>query len=107
MNRTLLAEALRTGEFVTFEQMEPSLVRLETPQQVQLAYAEAASSVEFILDRRGYPGLREIFRHMAHADVRGARGPIEQVLGVPFATFEGEWQQFLRPNSLCRCQEYS
>jgi tetratricopeptide (TPR) repeat protein len=100
VNRTLLAEALRTGEFVTFEQMEPSLVRLETPEQVQLAYAEAASSVEFMLDRTGYPGLREIFRHMARAETRGAKGPIEQVLGVPFTAFEGEWKQFLRAKQL-------
>jgi tetratricopeptide (TPR) repeat protein len=100
MNRTLLADALRTGDFVTFEQMEPSLVRLETPQQVQLAYAEAASSVEFMLDRAGYAGLREIFRQMAQAETRGAKGPIEQVLGVPFTVFEAEWKQFLRTKQL-------
>jgi tetratricopeptide (TPR) repeat protein len=100
LNRTLLAEALQTGDFVTFEQMEPSLVRLETPQQVQLAYAEAASSVEFILSRVGYPGLRAIFVEMARTGARGARGPIEQVMGVSFTAFEDEWKQFLRSKQL-------
>jgi tetratricopeptide (TPR) repeat protein len=100
LNRTLLAEALHTGEFVTFDQMEPSLVRLETPQQVQLAYAEAASSVEFILSRVGYPGLREIFLEMARADTRGAKGPIEQVMGISFAAFEEAWKQFLQKKQL-------
>ncbi|MGH8066057.1 MAG: tetratricopeptide repeat protein [Candidatus Entotheonellia bacterium] len=100
LNRTLLAEALQTGDFVTFDQMEPSLVRLETPQQVQLAYAEAASSVEFILSRVGYPGLREIFLEMARTKTRGARGPIEQALDVSFATFEDDWKQFLRAKQL-------
>jgi tetratricopeptide (TPR) repeat protein len=100
LNRTLLAEALQTGDFVTFEQMEPSLVRLETPQQVQLAYAEAASSVEFMLSRVGYPGLREIFQEMARTGSRGAKGPIEQVLGISFAVFEDEWKQFLRAKQL-------
>jgi tetratricopeptide (TPR) repeat protein len=100
LNRTLLAEALQTGDFVTFDQMEPSLVRLETPQQVQLAYAEAASSVEFMLSRVGYPGLREIFLEMARTKARGARGPIEQALDVSFATFEGDWKQFLRAKQL-------
>jgi tetratricopeptide (TPR) repeat protein len=100
LNRTLLAEALRTGVFVTFDQMEPSLVRLETPQQVQLAYAEAASSVEFMLDRVGYPGLREIFLEMARTGTHGAKGPIEQVLGIPFAAFEDEWKQFLQAKQL-------
>jgi tetratricopeptide (TPR) repeat protein len=100
LNRTLLAEALRTGTFVTFDQMEPSLVRLETPQQVQLAYAEAASSVEFMLNRVGYPGLREIFLEMARTASHGAKGPIEQVLGIPFTAFEDEWKQFLQAKQL-------
>lgn len=100
MNRTLLAEALRSGDFVTFDQMEPSLVRLETPHQVQLAYAEAASAVEFILDRVGYPGLREVFLHMARSGIHGAKGPIEQVLGLPLAAFEDEWKQFLQGKQL-------
>jgi tetratricopeptide (TPR) repeat protein len=100
LNRTLLAEALQTGNFVSFDQMEPSLVRLESPQQVQLAYAEAASAVEFMLSRVGYPGLREIFLEMARTKTRGARGPIEQALDVPFATFEDDWKQFLRVKQL-------
>jgi tetratricopeptide (TPR) repeat protein len=100
LNRTLLAEALQTGEFVTFEQMEPSLVRLETPQQVQLAYAEAASSVEYMHGKVGYPGLREVFREMARADTRGAKSPIERVLAISFGAFQDEWQQFLRGKQL-------
>jgi len=100
LNRTLLAQALQSGDFVAFEQMEPSLVRLETPQQVQLAYAEAASAIEFILDRVGYPGLRQIFLAMARTEARGAKAPIEQVLGMSFSDFEGVWQQFLRTKPL-------
>jgi tetratricopeptide (TPR) repeat protein len=100
LQRTLLATGLQTGEFVTFEQMEPSLVRLETPQQVQLAYAEAASAVDFILQRVGYSGLVAIFREMATADTRGAKGPIERALGMPFAAFEEGWKEFLRAKQL-------
>lgn len=100
VNRTLLAEALRTGEFVTFDQMEPSLVRLETPQQVQLAYAEAASAVEFILSQVGYAGLREIFLDMARTGTHGAKGPIERVLGLSFARFEERWKSFLQAKQL-------
>jgi tetratricopeptide (TPR) repeat protein len=100
VNRTLLAEALQSGDFVTFEQMEPSLVRLETPRQVQLAYAQAASTVDFILSQVGYAGLREMFQHMASTGVYGAKGPIEQALGVSFEAFEEQWRQFLRAKNL-------
>jgi tetratricopeptide (TPR) repeat protein len=100
LNRTLLAQALQTGDFVTFDQMEPSLVRLETPQQVQLAYAEAASSVEFMLSRVGYAGLHEIFLAMARSGARGAKTPIELALGISFSVFENEWKQFLQAKQL-------
>ena len=100
LNRTLLAQALQTGDFVTFDQMEPSLVRLETPQQVQLAYAEAASSIEFVLSRVGYSGLRAIFLAMARTGARGAKAPLEQVLGISFTAFEDEWKQFLQAKQL-------
>jgi tetratricopeptide (TPR) repeat protein len=100
LNRTLLARALQTGDFVAFDQMEPSLVRLETPQQVQLAYAEAASSVEFMLSRVGYQGVREIFLEMARTGARGAKAPIEQVLGMPFTAFEDSWKHFLLSKQL-------
>jgi tetratricopeptide (TPR) repeat protein len=53
-----------------------------------------------MLNRVGYPGLREIFLEMARAGSRGAKGPIEQVLGLPFSSFEGEWKQFLRAKQL-------
>jgi tetratricopeptide (TPR) repeat protein len=99
-NRTLLAEALRTNAFVTFEQMEPSLVRLETPQQVQLAYAEAASAVAFILSRAGYTGLHEVFREMARTGTRGARDPIERLMGLSFSGFEEQWKAFLEAQNL-------
>jgi tetratricopeptide (TPR) repeat protein len=100
VNRTLLAEALHSGDFVTFEQMEPSLVRLETPRQVQLAYAQAASTVDFILSQVGYAGLRGMFQHMASTGVYGAKGPVEHVLGISFAAFEEQWRQFLRGQNL-------
>jgi tetratricopeptide (TPR) repeat protein len=100
VNRTLLAEALRTSEFVTFEQMEPSLVRLETSQQVQLAYAEAAAAVDFILGQVGYAGLREVFLDMARTGSRGAKEPIERVLGISFTVFEEQWKAFLHAKHL-------
>src|ERR1051325_7388860 len=43
-NQTLLVQALAKNHFVGFKNMEPSLIHLETPEQVQLAYAEAASA---------------------------------------------------------------
>ena len=92
---TLLARALAEGKLIGFDQMEPSLVRLPTPEDVQLAYVEAASAIEFIIERAGHRGLMEIMKQMAAGEAKGARESIKTVLGMSFDDFEKEWKEFL------------
>ncbi len=101
VQRTLLAEAVATGRFVSFARMEPSLVKLPGPREVQLAYAEGASAIEF-LEQVGAPGaLPRLFETMAHGPKAGAaaRG-VEALLGVPFAEFERRWRVFVAQKGL-------
>ena len=49
---TLLSRAQAEGRLIRFERMEPSLVKLDTPEDVQLAYAQAASAIDFIVADR-------------------------------------------------------
>lgn len=93
--QTLLARALSEGKLIRFEQMEPSLVKLETPEDVQLAYAEAASAIEFILMKSGYEGLQKVLRQMGSTNQKGAAEAIQEVLGLPFSEFEEDWKGFL------------
>ena len=97
-NRTLLARALAQNKFVGFDKMEPSLIYLETPEQVQLAYAEAASAVDFLASRKGEAGVRELLSEVAKRPT--TRDAIETVLGIPFAAFEREWKAFLKVKGL-------
>jgi tetratricopeptide (TPR) repeat protein len=75
--------------------MEPSLVNLENPEDVQLAYAEAASAIEFILTKSGYDGLQKVMKQMASTNQKGAGEAIREVLGLPFSEFEETWKGFL------------
>jgi tetratricopeptide (TPR) repeat protein len=93
--QTLLARALSEGKLIRFDQMEPSLVRLENPEDVQLAYAEAASAIEFILMKSGYDGLQKVMSQMASTNQKGAGKAIQEVLGLPFSEFEETWKRFL------------
>ena len=92
-NRTLLAQALEKDKFVGFKKMEPSLIYLETPEQVQLAYAEAASAIDFFIQRKGEAGVRELLSELRSKPTPEA---IEKVVGLPFAAFEAEWKGFLK-----------
>ena len=96
-NQTLLVQALEKNQFVGFKKMEPSLIHLESPEQVQLAYAEAASAIDFINQSKGKDGIRELL-----ATLRGIPTPaaIEKVYGISFDDFETRWKGFLKSKGL-------
>lgn len=96
-NQTLLAQALSKDRFVGFKKMEPSLIHLETPEEVQLAYAEAASAVDFLVQRKGEAGLREFLSEITRRPTHEA---LEAVLGMSFEAFQAEWKDFLKGKSL-------
>jgi predicted Zn-dependent protease len=96
-NETLLAQALEKDGFVGFKKMEPSLIYLETPEQVQLAYAEAASAVDFMIDRKGSDGIRRLMSELKEKPTPQA---IETVLQTSYGEFEQQWKSFLRAKGL-------
>jgi tetratricopeptide (TPR) repeat protein len=100
---SLLAHALKHNSFVGFKNMEPSLVKLETTYQVQLAYAEAASAIDFIMHRLGPTGLVRLLQELRRTQEEGAAAAIARVMGLEFGPFQDQWRQFLAAKKL---QEY-
>lgn len=96
-NQTLLVQALARNQFVGFKKMEPSLIHLETPEQVQLAYAEAASAVDFINQSKGRTGIRELLGVLNDKPTPEA---IEKIYGMSFDAFETKWKGFLKAKGL-------
>jgi tetratricopeptide (TPR) repeat protein len=98
--QNLLARALVANRLIPFEKMEPSLVKLENPEDVHLAYAQAASAIEFIIGKAGHESLREIMNRMSAASTRSAGEALRAVLNVGFTRFEQEWKEFLAAKGL-------
>ncbi len=98
--QTLLARALAEKKLIGFAQMEPSLVHLETPEDVQLAYAQAASAIEFIIQIAGYEGLKLIMNRMARSQQRGAGESIQEIFALEFSEFETMWTRYLASKGL-------
>lgn len=96
-NQTLLVQALEKDQFVGFKKMEPSLIYLETPEQVQLAYAEAASAVDFINQSKGRSGVRELLGTLKQ---RSTSDAIEKIFAVDFDAFVSQWRNFLKGKNL-------
>ncbi len=103
--RTLLSRALTDDSLIAFAKMEPSLIHLKTPEEVQLAYAQAASAIEFIIDRAGYDGLKEVIAAMARNRTKGAGDAIRKVLGIDVSEFEQQWAKFLASKQLAPLTE--
>ncbi len=98
--QTLLARALEDGKLITFGRMEPSLIKLETPEDVQLAYAQAALAIDFIISKVGHEGLKRVMTRMAPSRERGASEAIEEILGLKFNEFENQWKEYLASKGL-------
>jgi len=98
--QSLLSRALAEKRLIPFDKMEPSVVRLETPEEVQLAYAQGASAIEFIIAKADYKGLQEIMKHMSTQSRRGATDSIREILGLTFYEFERGWKEFLASKPL-------
>jgi tetratricopeptide (TPR) repeat protein len=98
--QTLLAQAQADQKLIAFAKMEPSLIHLETPEEVQLAYAQAASAIEFIINSVGYEGLKQVMNAMARTRKKGAGDAIKEVLGFEVSEFEEKWARFLASKEL-------
>ena len=98
--QTLLARAQEENRLIAFKRMEPSLIYLDTPEDVQQAYAQAASAIEFIIHSVGYEGLKRIMDRMALSKSEGAAESIQKVMGMSFLEFEGKWAAYLAAKNL-------
>jgi hypothetical protein len=93
---SILARALREGAVVPFSSMDPSLVMLPTMGKVNLAFAECALVVEFLLREWEIEGLRDLLRKMAAGGEEKATGlAMRESLGVDLEEFEKRWRGYL------------
>ncbi|MFC1491998.1 peptidase MA family metallohydrolase [Nitrospinota bacterium] len=129
VDEALLARAREKDSFIPFKSMEPSLIYLKTAEDVQLAYAEGASVVDFILRRGGKNALKKMLRairdsaplkkvsppaggasiHMGRASLvelestgppQSAAPGLRSLFGVGLAEFETLWKKDLKRQSL-------
>jgi len=100
VSESLLARALRAGGFIKFAAMEPSLVALDTPHDVHLAYAECEVAVEWIVERRGVEGIREILDALGKPERPSVEEVLGSVLGLSAEAFEEALRGWLAERGL-------
>lgn len=90
----LLQERVAKKDFISFEQMHPSMAKLPSQEDAAMAFAEVYTAMEFLRERVG----ADAFRQMLDEIVGGveAQRAFAKVLGMPFSQFEREWRESLK-----------
>ncbi len=96
--QSLLNGALATGDFITFEQMHPSMAYLPSAEAAALAYAQVATMMEYLQVSTDREALARVIEHVG--DDEDSRDAVAHVAGVRFERFEKEWKIWLAEQEL-------
>ncbi|MFQ5449201.1 MAG: tetratricopeptide repeat protein [Nitrospinaceae bacterium] len=95
---TVLASGLANDYLVSLESMMPSLAKLKTQEDVQLAYAEVATMMDFLIQEKGERVFSLFLKDLAEGQ------PFESVFpnraGMDLPVFQERWKQFMSQKNL-------
>ncbi|OGR15368.1 MAG: hypothetical protein A2341_00170 [Deltaproteobacteria bacterium RIFOXYB12_FULL_58_9] len=90
----LLADAVRKNDFITYQQMHPSMALLPSQEAAALAFAEVFTTIEYLRKQFGNETIPELLVKSAE------RVPLEQALhdvfGMGLGTIETSWKRYLK-----------
>ncbi len=99
-SQAYLADALETGQLITFEQMHPSMAFLPSAAHATLAYAQVATMIHFLRTERGPDALPDLLARVAAGT--DAQVAVGQVWGGGFDAFEDAWFSWAKTLDLSR-----
>lgn len=95
----LLASALKSGDFISFDAMHPSMAKLPSQEAAALGYAEVFTLVRYFHDKAGYPGLRKLLERIrAGSDAREAM--VGSLGERRWRAVESGWKRHLQASKL-------
>lgn len=95
---TMLAGALERGELVPIEKMHPSLAMLDSAAEAQLAFAQAGTTISYLVDNWGGDALVELILQIK--ETNDYKVAISKVTGMDFDTFYQSWKDDLESKEL-------
>jgi tetratricopeptide (TPR) repeat protein len=95
---TILSGALKNDYRIELEDMMPSLAKLKTAKDVQLAYAEVSTMMEFLAELKG----KEIFIQFLEDLAKGIRfkDSFENRTGLDILSFQNNWEIWAKNKEL-------
>ncbi len=103
LGASVLAGAME-GEYriIPFEEMDPSLVKLNSSLEVTLAFAECAAAVDMIISRTGREGLIAFLDNIGKMGRARTREALKEVVRLDFEEFEEAWKEHVKGMGLVK-----
>lgn len=89
-----LREAAKKNALIPFEKMHPSMAKLKSQEETGLAFAEVFTFIEYLIDRKGWEGLRQTLQHMASGT--SDEQAIQAVYGRSLKSLSEDWMKTLK-----------
>jgi tetratricopeptide (TPR) repeat protein len=95
---TMLARGLKKNYLIALEDMMPSLAKLKTAEDVQLAYAEVSTMIEYLTQIHGDKVISTLLERLAKEE------PFDLImsdtLGTNLEIFQKKWKHFVKQKKL-------
>lgn len=95
---TVLARGLANDYLVPLADMMPSLAKLKTSEDVQLAYAEVSTMVEYMVRKNGQNMIPSLVEQAASG--KAFQKILEDKLGQDLRSFQRDWRNFVGKKKL-------
>ena len=92
--KNLLEDIIKSGEYITFDRMEPSLVKLSSVIEVEKAFAEVSLAVDMVYNRYGSDTLQMIFDELKTG--KNIKTVLKDIFGMSLEDFEKAWLEYLK-----------
>ena len=90
---TILADGLANDYMVALEDMMPSLAKLKNAEDVQLAYAEVATMVDYMVQQNGETVLAQLATALAEGSP--FEKALETLIGKSLNEFQTDWKKHM------------
>ncbi len=95
---TVLADALTNDYMVELKAMMPSFAKLKSAEDVQLAYAEVATMVDYMVQVKGENILSSLAEALSKNKL--VENVLEELLGNSLSQFQIQWKDYIKKQPL-------
>ena len=95
---TMLAGGLQKNYLISLQDMMPSLAKLKTAEDVQLAYAEVSSMIEYITQTHGDKIISTLLQRLSNEE--SFKFVMFDILGTNLDIFQKKWKHFVKQKKL-------